>query len=264
MISRPLLDYLAFPDDRQEPSEADLSMRDRHADSLVARIADLETRLRASQQAQGLQAPVQAPHQTQSDLTLSTQIEAILKRRAASQQKQAEPRHVDDYRHADDFRHVDSRAAFNDTMRTARMVVDPPSSVPMGGEALAGDQDFQKFAEAVYLIGQAARRFIDNPAYASAPAAVTPSSGDIDALTAVLRETMSTFRSVADDLAVSVGEIRHFATRNEREPARNNEWRDTPARRNREDDEILELRDDIAGLQHRLDGLLQARRRNRC
>ena len=88
------------------------------------------------------------------------------------------------------------------------------------------DDEFAKFSEAVYLIGQAAKRFIEQPqpqAQAGAQRVANraaPSTAEIDALSAVLRETVSAFRSVADDLAVSAGEIRHHATREERMPPR--------------------------------------------
>ena len=238
MHSRPLLDYLAYPEELSEPSPAPAAPMERPMDPLEARLKDLEARLRASETA----AP--APKQ---DLTLSAQIEAILKRRAAPEA--TAPRQV-----------LPTEPA-EQAARPARLVVEPPPTVPASSDGLAVDQDFLKFTEAVYLIGQAAKRFIEQPQ--PAPQQVgshhTPSTGEIEALSAVLRETVSAFRSVADDLAVSAGEIRNFATREERLPPRR---RPQPPRY-RDDDEIVEIRENIADLQDRLDDLLHARRRGR-
>lgn len=232
MNSRPLLDYL---------TEATLSAPDSMApdmppvDSLEARLRELEAKLGAYRI-----EPEEKP-----DLTLSAQIEAILKRRASMEVPHLAERY---------------RAEASPARRT---VVDaPPMQAFTQADAQARDADFAKFTEAVYLIGQAAKRFIDQPpapAYQRKAAPAAPSAGDIDALAAVLRETVSAFRSVADDLAVSAGEIRNYATHDQgpREGYR-------PSRRSsREDDEIHELRDTVAGLQDRLDGMLGTRRRAR-
>ena len=211
-------------------------------DPLEARLKDLEARLRTNETA--------APAPTQ-DLTLSTQIEAILKRKAGPE--------------TGALRQVPSPDPVEQVARPARMVIEPPPTVPASNDAPLVDQEFFKFTEAVYLIGQAARRFIEQPQPQTQPAPQqaishqTPSTGEIEALSAVLRETVSAFRSVADDLAVSAGEIRNFATREERSPPRR---RPQPARY-RDDDEIVELRESIADLQDRLDDLLHARRRGR-
>ena len=264
MNSRSLLDYLAYsddiPDDLAEPAPA--------GDPLEARLKDLEARLRANQP-----APL-APRQ---DLTLSSQIEAILKRKAPPQTApQPSAFQPDASRHA--------RSDFMEpSPRTARAVIDPPPSVPVQNDRPAVDQDFLKFSEAVYLIGQAARRFIEEPQsqvqaqaeLAPRQIAAAPSTGDIEALCAVLRETVSAFRSVADDLAVSAGEIRNHATRQERLPERKPERQPEPMpqyqaerrrpqpARHRDEDEILELQETIADLQFRLDDLLQTRRHAR-
>lgn len=237
MNSRPLLDYLAYPEDLPEPPVA--IAPDRPIDPLEARLKDFEMRLRE-------RAPEAAPQK--QDLTLSAQIEAILRRRAAPQSAAVG--------HADRVTEIAERPA-----RPERVVVEPPPTAPASNDNPPIDPDFLKFSEAVYLIGQAAKRFIEQPQ--PAPQQIThpaaPSSGEIEALSAVLRETVSAFRSVADDLAVSAGEFRNLAAREERQPAPR---RPEPAR-HRDDDEILELRDGIADLQDRLDDLLQSRRRAR-
>jgi hypothetical protein len=252
MNSRPLLDYLAHSDDFPEPSPAAPAMSGRPIDSLEARLKDLEARLRASQPV------VAAPAR---DLTLSAQIDAILTRRAASQALPSGPAA---------FRHAAPQSDFAEpASRHARVVIDPPPSVPVSNDPPAVNQDFLKFSEAVYLIGQAARRFIEEPQAqiqaqpAPRQVASAPSTGDIEALSAVLRETVSAFRSVADDLAVSAGEIRNYATRPERPPERLPERQRPQPARQRDEDEILELRESIADLQERLDDLLHARRRAR-
>lgn len=244
MHSRPLLDYLAYPEEFSEPAPAAPASAPQHIDPLDARLKDLEARLRAND-------PV--PARPKQDLTLSTQIEAILKRKAAPQP--AADRHV-----APPIDHSEQAP------RPGRVVMDPPPTVPVANDPSVFDQEFLKFSEAVYLIGQAAKRFIEQPQPQHAPAPrphvashAAPSTVEIDALSAVLRETVSAFRSVADDLAVSAGEIRHYATREERAPQRR---RPQPARY-RDDDEIIEIRESIADLQDRLDDLLSARRRAR-
>lgn len=241
MHSRPLLDYLAYPEDDSEPSPAAAGPAKLAIDPLEARLKDLEARLRASE-------VTPAPKQ---DLTLSAQVEAILKRRATPQPTSA---------------HHAPRADFPEqATRPARVVIEPPPIVPASGDVPVIDQEFLKFTEAVYLIGQAAKRFIEQPHAQPVPQPATshqvPSTGEIDALSAVLRDTVSAFRSIADDLAVSAGEIRHFATREERQPPRRRP-QSQPARY-RDDDEIVELRESIVDLQDRLDDLLQARRRGR-
>lgn len=243
MNSRSLLDYLSYSDERMEetstPSEAQNPVG-----ALEARLKDLEARLRAGMQAD------EAPQQ---DLTLSAQIEAILKRKAASQPASA--------RHA-----ATPDAETGQPRHPVRVVVEPPPTAPSYPDASGIDPEFLKFTEAVYLIGQAARRFIEQPqpaapaVAAQRPSAVAPSTVEIEALSAVLRETVSAFRSVADDLAVSAGEIRNLATRDERPvPSR----RVASSRRRDDDEDILELRDTVADLQDRLDLLLTARRRGR-
>lgn len=240
MHSRPLLDYLAYPEELSEPSTAPAAAMERPMDPLEARLKDLEARLRANETT----AP--APKQ---DLTLSAQIEAILKRKAAP-----EPAVL---------RQPLSAEFAEQGTRPARVTIEPPPTAPASNDAPVVDQEFLKFTEAVYLIGQAARRFIEQPQPQPAPREVAghqaPSTGEIEVLSAVLREAVSAFRSVADDLAVSAGEIRNFATREERLPPRR---RPQPARY-RDDDEIVELRESIADLQDRLDDLLHARRRGR-
>lgn len=294
MTSRPLLDYLAYPDHAADAVATDRASADRHpdvdpasVDALEARLRDLATRLRANMPS--------APAPTQ-DLTLSAQIEAILKRKMP---QAAEPH--------------PALSPVEPAARRARLALDPPPSVPAIGASASIDPEFAKFSEAVYLIGQAARRFVDDPHAPAAPARqvapTAPSTAEIDALSAVLRETVSAFRSVADDLAVSAGEIRSIATRGERTPyatrsaaredrdglpelqetisafrsvarelavsvgeikaAARHDDRQPPARpdhRGRypgDEDEILELRESVVELQDRLDLLLHARRRAR-
>lgn len=240
MHSRPLLDYLAYPEEFSEPSSVAANPMERLMDPLEARLKDLEARLRASE------PTTPAPKQ---DLTLSAQVEAILKRKTA-QQSAASAR-------------VAPADFAEQTARAARVQVEAPPTVPVSNDVAVVDQEFLKFSEAVYLIGQAARRFTEQPQQHPAPRAIVshaaPSTVEIEALSAVLRETVSAFRSVADDLAVSAGEIRNFATREERLHAR----RRLPPARYRDDDEIVELRESIADLQDRLDDLLHARRRGR-
>ena len=244
MQSRPLLDYLAYADEFADSEPAAVALTRHSVDPLDARLKDLETRLRAND------VPGPAPKQ---DLTLSAQVEAILKRKAAQPQPAA-------------FRQ-DARPAnvFEQPAHPARVVIDPPPTVPVSNDVPVVDDEFAKFSEAVYLIGQAAKRFIEQPqpqAQAGAQRVANraaPSTAEIDALSAVLRETVSAFRSVADDLAVSAGEIRHHATREERMPPR----RRSHSARYRDDEEIIELRESIADLQDRLDDLVHARRRGR-
>jgi hypothetical protein len=264
MNSRPLLDYLAFPDDFADPAPIEVARETAPVDPLEARLKDLEARLRANQP---------APVIPKQDLTLSAQIEAILNRKAAL----SPPRHGLTAQHAD-FKPAVPRADAIEAMpHPARVVIDPPPSVPASKDVPMVDQDFHRFTEAVYLIGQAARRFIEEPqaqpqardaaSPETQPVGVAPSTGDIEALSAVLRETVSAFRSVADDLAVSAGEIRHYATRPERQPERpaqrHVERRRSQSSHYRDEDEISELRENIADLQDRLDDLLHARRRTR-
>jgi hypothetical protein len=238
MHSRPLLDYLAYPEETPEPLPAEALPMERPMDPLEARLKDLEARLRANETA------AQAPKQ---DLTLSAQIEAILKRKSAPEPAAA--------RHAVPADSVEPEA------RPARVAIQPPPTAPASSDAPMIDQEFLKFTEAVYLMGQAAKRFIEQPQAQSAPPPVTshqaPSTGEVEALSAILRETVSAFRSVADDLAVSAGEIRNHATREERSPVR----RRPQSARYRDDDDIIELRESIADLQDQLDDLLRARRR---
>jgi len=295
MNSRPLLDYLAFPDDHADAVATGPASGHRpehsgpaHADSLEARLEALAARLRAKV------PPAPVPAQ---DLTLSSQIESILKRKSPQPAEHHAPQALRD---------VAERQ-----VRRERLVIDPPPSVPAFAAAPSVDPEFAKFSEAVYLIGQAARRFVEEPSAARAlarqPAPPAPSTAEIDALSAVLRETVSAFRSVADDLAVSAGEIRKVATRSEQvhhagrdavREDRDGELRDTvtafqaiarelaasvgeiraaarnddrqpAARRDRRDryrddeDEIHDLRDTVTDLQDRLDTLLHARRRTR-
>jgi len=244
MHSRPLLDYLAYPEEFSDEVPAAPAPVRHLVDPLEARLKDLEARLRAND------VPAPAP---KPDLTLSAQVEAILKRKAAMPQSAT-------------FRQDALQAnVFEQPAQPARVVIAPPPTAPVSNDVPVVDAEFIKFSEAVYLIGQAAKRFIEQPQpqaqHAPQPVAsrAAPSTGEIDALSAVLRETVSAFRSVADDLAVSAGEIRHYATREERVPPRR---RPQPAR-HREDDEIIELRESIADLQDRLDDLLHARRRGR-
>jgi hypothetical protein len=237
MHSRPLLDYLAYPEEFAEQSPAPVRSAQHAIDPLEARLKDLEARLRASE----------VPPTPKQDLTLSSQVEAILRRRAIPPVAVAQPEAMPSF--------------VEPAVHPARVSMDAPPTVPAANDAPVIDQEFLKFTEAVYLIGQAAKRFTQQPHAQPAPQALSqpaPSTSDIETLSAVLRETVSAFRSVADDLAVSAGEIRHYATREERSPPRR---RSQPARYR--DDEIIELRENIADLQDRLDDLLHARRRSR-
>lgn len=242
MHSRPLLDYLAYPEELSEPAPVALAPLE-HIIPLEERLKDLEARLRASD-------PL--PEKPKQDLTLSAQIEAILKRNSALQSaaERPEPPPV---------------ARVVQPARPApRLVMEPPPTVPAANDVF--DKEFVKFSEAVYLIGQASKRFIEQPQAQPTPqpqphvsSHAGPTTVEVNALSALLRETVAAFRSVADDLAVSAGEIRHYATREERSPQRHHA---RPARY-RDDEEIIELRESIADLQDRLDDLLHARRRRR-
>jgi hypothetical protein len=210
MHSRPLLDYLAYPEEFPEEAPAAAAPVQHHVDPLDARLKDLEARLRANDP---------APARPKQDLTLSAQIEAILRRKTALQP-------------AADRRATPPTDHTEQAPRPARVVMDPPPTVPVANDTSIFDQEFLKFSEAVYLIGQAAKRFVEQPQAQPVPQQhigvhAAPSTVEIDALSAVLRETVSAFRSVADDLAVSAGEIRHYATREERAPQRR---RPQPAR----------------------------------
>ena len=243
MNSRPLLDYLL---DAVQGTSDNAGPDDRLVDAMEARLRELAAKLREQQPEAHEQW---SPALEEPDLTLSAQIEAILKRKGQTERVQQA---ISSERQPE--------------RPQPRAVIDPPpmQAGMMEDDARALDADFIKFTEAVYLIGQAARRFIDQPHSASMaqrrePAPAAPSTSEIDALSAVLRETVSAFRSVADDLAVSAGEIRNHATR---EPARREPSH--PSRRSyRDDDEIHELRETVAELQERLEELLPARRRPR-
>jgi hypothetical protein len=245
MNSRPLLDYLL--DAAQVGAPDSVAPDDRVVDTMEARLREMAAKLREQQPATREQPTTT---REQPDLTLSAQIEAILKRKG--QVEKVQQTISDDRRSEEPVR----------APRT--LIAPPPMQAVTADDARAREADFLKFTEAVYLIGQAARRFIDQPQAAPMvqhrePAPSAPSTGEIDALSAVLRETVSAFRSVADDLAVSAGEIRNYATR---EPPRRETSR--PSRRSyRDDDEIHELRETVADLQDRLDDLLPPRRRSR-
>ena len=242
MNSRPLLDYLL---DAVQGAPDDAGPDDRLVDTMEARLRELAAKLREQQPTAQEQ---RFPASEEPDLTLSAQIEAILKRRGQAERIQQ----------------VIPSDRQPERQRPRAVIDPPPMQAGMEDDARALDADFIKFTEAVHLIGQAARRFIDQPrpaipAQRHEPALAAPSTDDIDALSAILRETVSAFRSVADDLAVSAGEIRNHATR---EPARREAAR--PSRRSyRDDDEIYELRETVADLQDRLDDLLPPRRRSR-
>jgi len=242
MNSRPLLDYLI--DAAQGGAPDNPVPDDRLVDTMEARLREMAAKLRDQQPPTREQQPMA---REQPDLTLSAQIEAILKRKGQVERAQQT-----------------SDRPSEEPARAPRAVLDPPPmQAAAADDTRALDADFLKFSEAVYLIGQAAKRFIDQPRPAPVqyrePAPAAPSTSEIDALSAVLRETVSAFRSVADDLAVSAGEIRNHATR---EPSRRETSR--PSRRSyRDDDEIHELRETVADLQDRLDDLLAPRRRSR-
>jgi hypothetical protein len=260
MNSRPLLDYLAFPDDAVDTRPAPLARAaddGNPAGALEARLKMLEAMLRAGETPKP---------QKSEEATLAARIESILGRKAAEAAAMRGPR----------------EPAAEVPAPTLRVVVDPPPTAPVQPATPASstvqpaepslmDREFLKFTEAVHLIGQAARRFAEQPL---APAAVAPpppiaappqpasatSTAEIDALSALLRETISAFRSVADDLAVSAGEIRNYATREERPtPVR----RPSRARFHEDEDDILELRESVADLQDRLDMMMRTRRRAR-
>jgi hypothetical protein len=313
MNSRPLLDYLAALDDHDDAGPAPVNPApsvapDRPLDALEARLRDLEARLRnrepmpAFEAASMRQPPVHQPavqeaplneapvHRTPvqqhtpvrlAETPLSAEIDAILKRRQIAQQ------------HLDRSDRTGLPARGMRELPRERVEIAPPPTAPVHADAVAVDADFLKFTEAVYLIGQAARRFIEEPqppappipppqaqimqplmpaAPVPAPVPVpspvpvpAPQTLEIEALSAVLRETMSAFRSVADDLAVSVGEIRAMATARDRSPSPLPASARSDRRWRHQDDEreIDDLRDGIAELQERLDMLLQARRRAR-
>jgi len=242
MNSRPLLDYLI---DSAQGGAPDSPMpADRLVDTMEARLREMAAKLRDQQPATREQQPIAGEL---PDLTLSAQIEAILKRKGQVERAQQ----------------IADRS-YEQPVRAPRAVIDPPPmQVATADDTRALNADFLKFSEAVYLIGQAAKRFIDQPQPAPVqyrePAPAAPSTSEIDALSAVLRETVSAFRSVADDLAVSAGEIRNYATR---EPSRREASR-TARRSYRDEDEIHELRETVADLQDRLDDLLAPRRRPR-
>ena len=248
MNSRPLLDYLAYPDDATTPAYAAQQQAERPMDALEARLKDLESRLRGHNAAQqGAQALDKAEEQPKQDTTLSAQIEAILRRKEVVQAR---------YRAA---QAASETEALDEGLRHARAIIDAPPSVPTQA-APGADADFARFSEAVYLIGQAAKRFAEMPqaapaaampepnsAVAAAPPA--PSAVEIEALSAVLRETVSAFRSVADDLAVSVCEIRHMATREEKTQRAANSEMDTFSGM---------MRDTVAGFRAVADDLSQS------
>lgn len=244
MNSRPLLDYL-LDAVQAEPDSA--IPDDRLVDTMEARLREMAAKLREQRPAMREQQPAMPE---QPDLTLSAQIEAILKRKGQMERAQ---------------QFASSDRPTEERVRTPRAVIEPPPmQAATADDVRARDADFLKFSEAVYLIGQAAKRFIDHPRPAPVvqhrePVSAAPSVSEIDALAAVLRETVSAFRSVADDLAVSAGEIRIHATR---EPARREASRSS-RRSYRDDDEIHELRETVADLQDRLDDLLPPRRRSR-
>lgn len=242
MNSRPLLDYLI--DAAQGGAPDNPVPDDRLVDTMEARLREMAAKLRDQQPPSREQQPIA---REQPDLTLSAQIEAILKRKGQVERAQQ----------------IAARPSEESVRAPRAVVVPPPMQAATADDTSTLDADFLKFSEAVYLIGQAAKRFIDQPKPTPVqhrePAPAAPSTSEIDALSAVLRETVSAFRSVADDLAVSAGEIRNHATRepSRREPSRSSR------RSYRDEDEIHELRETVADLQDRLDDLLAPRRRPR-
>lgn len=261
MNSRPLLDYLAFPDDAADTRpvpHARAADDGNPAGALEARLKMLEAMLRAGETPKP---------QKSEEATLAARIESILGRKAAEVAALRASR----------------EPAAEVPAPTLRVVVDPPPTAPVqpatpappmanSAEPSLMDREFLKFTEAVHLIGLAARRFAEQPqtqaVIAAPPPVVAPppasapsaSTGEIEALSALLRETISAFRSVADDLAVSAGEIRNYATRDERSTPSS---RPSRARFHDEEDEILELRESVAELQDRLDVMMRTRRRAR-
>ncbi|MBX9456660.1 MAG: hypothetical protein KL863_11890 [Rhizobium sp.] len=246
MNSRPLLDYFDQTDD-DAPAPSPAGYGARPAITLEERLKSLEARLRGAEPG----APT-----ARQDLTLSAQVEAILRRRI--------PPAADPVAHpAPSARHAEQVLRSEIARAPSRVVVEPPPTFPVADQSMSNDAEFLKFSEAVYLIGQAARRFIEQPVPPSAPVEPAPqpvpSTGEIEALSAVLRETVSAFRSVVDDLSVSAAEIRHFATRDDRpRPSV-----PSPERYSQDEAEIAGLQDGIADLQTRLDVLLKSRRHNR-
>lgn len=237
MNRRSLLDYLA---------DAETGIDVRHPEEgAVASLNHLETRLRELEAR--LNLPAEEPVGPGEEPHLAGQIEAILKRR---DRLQPAPAHRDIQQEQPMLRPAPAMA---------RMTVPPPS---LAHEAIqpAGfvADDFRKFAEAVQLIGQAAARFTGgNPSAPAVPQSTSTVLPEIAALTSVVHEAITAFRSVADDIAVSAAELRRSAER----PS---QVEDRPSRRpGRDDAELHRLQDDLEELSERLSSVIARRRANR-
>jgi len=214
MNRRSLLDYI----DDKETLPA-VSAPQNGAARLEQRLAELESRLAATR------AETEAPRQQ----ALSTRIESILKR-----QPERLPQPV----------------AVVDIPVTARAYPVRNVPVPLQTAAISTEAErsleFMKFVEAVHLIGQAAKRFLHEPA---APRQTGPSE-DTLALTTALKETIGAFQAMTVDLANAASQMRQAVPA---PPAR----AEVPASRSRprEDNELRRLERDLADMRDRLAAL---------
>jgi len=218
MNRRSLLDYI----DDKETLPA-VSAPQNSAARLEQRLAELESRLAAAR------AETEAPRQQ----PLSTQIESILKR-----QPERLPQPV-----------VAASMPVPARIYPARNVSASLQTATISTEA-ERSLEFTKFVEAVHLIGQAAKRFLHEPA---APRQTGPSE-DTLALTAALKETIGAFQAMTVDLANAASQMRQSApTPSARVEA--------PASRPRprEDDELRRLERDLADMRERLAALSHRR-----
>jgi hypothetical protein len=218
MNRRSLLDYI---DDKEMPPAAPVQQQG--AARLEQRLAELESRLAATR------AETEATRQQ----PFSTRIESILKRQP---DRLPQPAVTIDMP-------VPARTY------PSRNVSQPPQTAAIS-TAAEHSLEFTKFVEAVHLIGQAAKRFLHEPA---APRQTGPSE-DTLALTTALKETIGAFQAMTADLAKAAIQMRQAA------PAPQERVEAPVVRpRPREEDELRRLERDLADLRERLAALSRRR-----
>ncbi len=231
-----LLDYLA-DDDGSGTAEATRQT----AELLEHRLAELANRLAAVR----TEAP--ASH----DQTFSSQIESILRRRQ-QQQRAAEPARQD-------------RQPLRQYPRIEMQA--PPLAADMAAALPERSDEFTKFVEAVHLIGEAAKRFLQEP---PSPAVANHEQAgpgqDTLLLTATLKDTIAAFQAMTTDLVSAAGEIRRAAELPKRETDRQtprriirDRARNTGRDMDRDDAEFFRLQDDLDDLRQRLGAMTRRR-----
>jgi hypothetical protein len=233
MQRRSLLDYLPDDDVPEAPHSDGNSVV---ASELEKRLQQLEERLNAASRPEPAE---------ESESSLSSEIEAILKRRGPVRDPRSD---IVDIGPMPSYKRVQ--------MLAPPLVPDLPQARPEAPE------EFSKFVEAVYLIGQAANRFRTAPSapgWAGAIRETTPpQNDDTKRLIAVLKDTIAAFQVVAADLAAAAGEIRTAA----KIPLTRSEM-SRPARSSANDDtDFFRLQDDLEDLRLRLSAIARSRSRS--